>query len=46
MARSEAPLLKSPKYKSEAGKKVIIGEINRLPSRTSLNPNLEAALER
>jgi hypothetical protein len=30
----------------EARKKVIMGEIRRLPSTTCLNPHLEATLER
>jgi hypothetical protein len=46
MARSEARVLKSPKYKSEAENKVIMGEIRRPPPPPSLNPQLEAALER
>jgi hypothetical protein len=46
-ARPEPRLLKSPKSISEADKKVIMGEIrSRLPEPRSLNPQLEAALER
>jgi hypothetical protein len=40
-------LAKSPKSKSEAEKKVLMGEIrSRLPEPPSLNPHLEAALDR
>jgi len=41
-----APVLKSPKYKSEAETKMFMGEIKRPPPPTSLNPHLEAALDR
>src|SRR4051812_791709 len=42
----EARPLKSPKFKSEADKKVLMGELrSRLPEPKSLNPNLEAALD-
>jgi hypothetical protein len=37
---------KSPKNKSEAKPQVLMGEIRRPPPPTSLNPNLEAALDR
>ena len=45
-ARPETPALISPKFISEAEKKVIMGEIRRPPSPPSLNLNLEAALDR
>jgi hypothetical protein len=44
-ARPETPALISPKFISEAEKKVIMGEIRRPPAPTSLNPKLEAALD-
>ena len=43
---SGARALKSPKFKSEAKPQVLMGEIRSSPSPISLNPNLEAALER
>jgi len=43
---SGAGALKSPKFKSEAKPQVLMGEIRSSPSPISLNPNLEAALER
>ena len=42
----EARPHKSPKLKSEAQRKVLMGEIRRSPEPPSLNPKLEAALER
>jgi hypothetical protein len=45
--RPEARLLKSPKYKSEAENKVIMGELKpSLPPLTQPNTKLEAALDR
>jgi hypothetical protein len=38
--------LNSPKYKDSEAAKVIMGEIRASPPPISLNPNLEAALER
>ena len=46
VGRPKAQALKSPKYKSEEDTKVIMGELRRSPSPPSLNPQLEAALER
>jgi hypothetical protein len=46
MTHPEARVLKSPKSISVAQTKVIMGEIKRPPTPTSLNPELEAALER
>src|SRR3954449_6027443 len=46
VASAKAWGLKSPKSISEAETKVLMGEIRRPPAPTSLNPHLEAALER
>jgi hypothetical protein len=46
LGSAKARRLKSPKSKSEAIPQVIMGEIRASPPPTSLNPNLEAALER
>jgi hypothetical protein len=47
MIRPEARLLKSPKFKSEADTKVIMGEIRPKPPQTPLqNSALDAALDR
>jgi hypothetical protein len=45
-ASAKARGLKSPKSISEAEKKVLMGEIRSSPPPISLNPNLEAALDR
>src|SRR3954469_4303800 len=42
----DARPLKSPKFKSEADRKVLMGEIRRPPTPPQPNPKLEAALER
>src|SRR4051812_47528517 len=46
LASAKAKGLKSPKSISEAETKVLMGEIRSSPPPTSLNPKLEAALER